>query len=213
MILQSVERDDEHHEEKHRYILNLIKNERIDCVFLGDSITRRWEDNPDEWNRYFGDFSCANFGVGGDTLENLKWRIENGEMDGFTPKLIVLLIGTNNLPENDEGMVSEGILEIVSTIREKQPGTPIILLGLLPRYPDDSRQDYMGMINSVNSVLASRSADDSKLIYKDFGPEFLPLSDEKREEFMPDGLHLNGRGYDKIGPALKALLEQYIRIG
>ena len=135
MILQSVERDDDHHKEKHGYILNLIKAERIDCVFLGDSITRRWEDNRDEWNRYFGEFSCANFGVGGDTLENLKWRIENGELDGFTPKLIVLLIGTNNLPDNNARMVSEGILEIVSIIQNKQPEVPVTLLGLLPATP------------------------------------------------------------------------------
>ena len=69
----------------------------------------------------------------------------------------------------------------------------------------------MSMINSVNGVLASRAAGDSTIVYRDFSPEFLPLSDGMREEFMPDGLHLNGRGYEKIGPALKTILEQHIR--
>ena len=71
-------------------------------ALLGDSITRRWgaTDYPQfipHWYATFRGWNAANFGWGGDKVENILWRIENGEMDGAKPRVIVLMAGTNDV--------------------------------------------------------------------------------------------------------------------
>jgi GDSL-like Lipase/Acylhydrolase family len=90
-------RSDEHFTERHQTFLRLVHEQPIDVLFLGDSITRRWTDSPGEWKRWFGSFRAANFGVGADCVENLLWRTQNGELEGISPRVIVVLIGTNNI--------------------------------------------------------------------------------------------------------------------
>jgi hypothetical protein len=109
MYIEAVMRTDDHHIEKHDKILGMKNEYDIQLVFLGDSLTRRWEDNIDLWNRYFAAYNAANFGVGGDCLENIKWRVLNGELDGIDPKVIIVLAGTNNLDKDSEETIVGGL--------------------------------------------------------------------------------------------------------
>ena len=57
------------------------------------------------WDQYYGKLNAANFGISGDKTQHVLWRIDQGELDGISPKVVVLLIGTNNLlsPDNCAG--------------------------------------------------------------------------------------------------------------
>ena len=127
-------------------------------ISKGDSITRRWGASDDQykdflanWNQNFFGWNAADFGWGGDATQNILWRLNNGELDGVNPKIIVLLAGTNNvgnaIPRNDDDAavadITKGIKAILDICRQKAPGATIILMGITPRndnmalMPDD----------------------------------------------------------------------------
>ncbi|MBN1439042.1 MAG: hypothetical protein JW929_06490 [Anaerolineales bacterium] len=204
--MQPVMRTDEHHFEKHKQFLALRNKQDVRLVFLGDSLTRRWEDNPGLWNKYFAAYHAANFGVGMDCLENIKWRVMNGELDGINPKAVVFLGGTNNLDKDSEEAIVEGIREIVEIVRRKLNRATIVLLGLFPRKPDEKGIDYPAKIDRINRRLDSLYAG-TDVVYRDLGPDLLDEDGAVNETIMPDGLHLNAEGYDFIGPKLRAIIE------
>lgn len=82
--------------------------------------------HTDVWNELFVPMHCLNFGVHRDKIENVLWRIENGELENINPKIVVLHVGTNNY-ENTAEEIAEGVLVLVNTIREKQPEAYIVV--------------------------------------------------------------------------------------
>src|SRR5215475_2744746 len=131
---QPVPRTDHNSVAAHAQLLEKAKKGRIDIYFEGDSITRRWGaiDYPEllaNWKENFFGWNAADFGWGADTIQNILWRLDNGELDGVHPKVIVLLAGTNNVGNrptagSDEAKVEEvtsGIQAIVRVMQEKAP--------------------------------------------------------------------------------------------
>src|ERR1700744_291190 len=99
-------------------LLAKTKQGRIDIYFEGDSITRRWDatDYPqflENWSKNFFGWNAGDFGWGADKVENILWRLENGELDGINPKVIVLLAGTNNLGANPPDDIEKGLEKVV----------------------------------------------------------------------------------------------------
>lgn len=207
--MQAIMRTDEHHSEKHRAILALGGKGDARAIFLGDSLTRRWEDNPELWERYFSPYRPANLGVGSDRLEHIKWRVLNGELDGFTPKAVVMLAGTNNLDSDTEQEIVDGIGEIVAIVQERLPAAKVVLLGLLPRNRSDGRVDYMPKIARINRQLGQRYAS-AAVAFHDLGGDLVNPQGAVDTAIMPDGLHLNAAGYTIIGPRLQAILGNII---
>ncbi|WP_028974211.1 GDSL-type esterase/lipase family protein [Spirochaeta cellobiosiphila] len=206
MTMRAMERSDDHHREKHDYFLGLSQKENFDIVFFGDSLTRRWEDYPDVWNKYWGTKKALNMGVGGDTLENMLWRIENGELQDLNPSLFILLMGTNNLPLQDNDYIIQGIKYVVMSIHSSCPSARILLQGLYPRSKGEEGQDYMSRITIINEQLKLWSRD--PVFYIDPGVNLLNPDATVDYDIMPDGLHLNDKGYDKLAPQLiKAIKE------
>jgi beta-glucosidase len=180
----------------------------VELVFLGDSITQGWADN-DTWKKYYGPRHAANFGIGGDRTQHVLWRLEHGNFDGIKPKLVVLMIGTNNSngADNTAAEIADGIKAIVAQLREKLPDTKVLLLGIFPRgeKPNPQREK-----NAQASELASKIADDKHVFYLDIGPKFLTADGTLTKEVMPDYLHLSPQGYEiwaeAIEPKVKELL-------
>jgi lysophospholipase L1-like esterase len=150
--------------------------------------------------------------VGGDATQNLIWRIENGELDGIDPKVVVLLMGTNNLPTNTAGQISAAIGVIVRAILGKLPSTKVLLLAVLPRGPqrrprdDDGRSAfYQDRIDEVNAALR-RLDDGRRVCFFDFGPVLIGSDGELMLSHVPDGLHLARAGYEAWAEAMKPLL-------
>jgi hypothetical protein len=127
---QPVERTDANSRLAHQQMLKNLKKGRIDLYFVGDSITRRWRatDYPRflaNWNANFHGWNAANFGWGGDTIGNILWRVQNGELDGVHPRVIVVLAGTNNVgrvpaDEDRAADVVKGIKALLDTMRKRR---------------------------------------------------------------------------------------------
>jgi len=209
MKIQPVMRTDEHHQQKHAQILQMGRDRQIDVVFLGDSLTRRWEDNPHLWEQYFAEFNPANFGVGADCLENILWRVLNGEVDGINPKLFLVLAGTNNLCKNTEEEIVDGILQIVKVIRSKCPRSKVVVFGLLPREQDENGRECISRIRKINGKL-EQQAELNEYAYEYFGDALLTNEGEIDKSIMPDGLHLNEEGYKIAGLIIREIIKKHL---
>src|SRR5205823_4872497 len=105
----------------------------IGVLFLGDSITEGWIKAPHIWQHYYESRQPANFGIGGDRTEHVVWRIENGELDGIHPKVVVLMLGTNNSGSNTAEEIAAADKKIVGMIRAKVPEAKVLVLAIFPR--------------------------------------------------------------------------------
>jgi beta-glucosidase len=200
----------------HESFLARGKQGPIDLLFLGDSITEFWNTRGKAvWAKYYGDKNAANFGISGDRTEHVLWRIDNGELDGIHPKVLVLMIGTNNTGVNTAEKIAAADEKIVSEIRAKLPDTKILLLGIFPRGPRKSGgkvedwQMKMTEIRYVNGELAK--LDDGKTIrYMDIGDKFL-VNGQVPAEIMPDYLHPNAKGYEIWAAAIQPALDEMMK--
>jgi lysophospholipase L1-like esterase len=121
---------------RHEDKLAELHRRKVELVFLGDSITQDWElpaFHP-VWEHYYGDRQAINLGFKGDTTASVLWRIDHGEVAGIDPKVVVLLIGANNMGRPHWGAVDtvEGIAAILSQLRGRLPHTKLLLLSVLP---------------------------------------------------------------------------------
>jgi lysophospholipase L1-like esterase len=198
----------------HQRLLELARKGHADIYFEGDSITRRWAatDYPEllaNWNQNFSGWNAEDFGWGGDRTQNILWRLNNGELDGVNPKIIVLLAGTNNIGETipPEGVdakvadVSHGIDAILRVMRNKAPDAVIILTAIFPR---NDNLTAMPVINKINGVL-STFAEGGKI-------RFLDINDKLLGEGMlnPDKLHPTVKAYQIWADALKPIFSELL---
>ncbi len=192
----------------HRSFLDRAKQgdkEPVDLLFLGDSITQGWNDNA-VWKRFYGPRKAANFGIGGDRTQHVLWRIQNGELEGIAPKVVVLMIGTNNVSSGSADEIAQGFTAIVKAIRENGcPRTKILLLGVFPRgeKPNPGREK----LAAVNAKIANL-ADGSNVWFLDIGKSFLNEDGTISRQIMPDFLHLSTRGYRIWADAMEPTLWQ-----
>src|SRR5262245_29115102 len=215
-----VARTDQNSLTAHAQLLNKTKAGRIAIYFEGDSITRRWgaTDYPEllaNWNRNFFGWNAANFGWGADTIQNILWRLNNGELDGVHPKVIVLLAGTNNVGRTmpaggDEAKVADitrGLKAILDLMRTKAPDATIVLTAIFPR---NDNMAVMSTINKINSHI-SRFADGRKIRYLNINAK-LADSDGKLFDGMmnQDTLHPAIQGYQVWADALKPIFTELL---
>jgi lysophospholipase L1-like esterase len=195
-----VPRTDQNSLTAHEELLEKAKKGRIDVYFVGDSITRRWGalDYPDllaNWKANFFGWNAANFGWGADRIQNILWRLENGELDGVRPKIIVVLAGTNNVgsqPGGDEKVadITRGLKTLVDTCQRKAPQATIVLTAIFPR---NDNMAVIAEIERINEYLASL-ADGGKI-------RFVNVNDKLTDK---DGRFLDGMSADQLHPTLKA---------
>jgi len=197
---------------KHESFLKRGKEGPIGLLFLGDSITAGWGGAKEVWESHYGAHQPANFGIGGDRTQHVLWRIANGELDGITPKVVVLMIGTNNIGDSPEN-ITKGDMKIISEIHAKLPATRLLLLGIFPRGADPKQAGVMGMrakIAAVNAELAKLD-DGAKTRYLDLGPKFLDADGVLARDIMPDALHPNAKGYQIWADAMQPLLDEMLK--
>jgi lysophospholipase L1-like esterase len=187
---------------RHKSFVEIAKKGDVGVLFLGDSITDAWRggDAKPTWDKYFTPLKAANFGIGGDRTEHVLWRIQHDELKGINPKVIVLMIGTNNSGSNSVEQIASGVTAIVKDLRTRSPESKVLLLGIFPRSrkAEDSIRDKLAKINEIIAKL-----DDGKNVrYLDIGKKFLEPDGSLTKEIMPDALHLSARGYEIWGDAI-----------
>lgn len=191
----------------HAKYVQQTQSMKIDLCFLGDSITAMWPGNL--FSKYYGKYKVVNFGVGGDRTENVLWRLENGELKGQSPKVVVLMIGTNNLGFNTVEEVALGVETVVKNLQGKFPKTKILLLGILPKLGNaqEPTEKMLVKIEKVNAITSK--LDDGKMIrYLDFGPKFLDNDKKIQGGILADGVHLTGKGYEIWATSMNPLLTE-----
>lgn len=194
----------------HERFVKIAQEGTAQLVFLGDSITAGWGSKKEIWDKAFGAYKPANFGIGGDRTQHVLWRITHGELDGIKPKAVVLMIGTNNSGSDPAEGIAKGVTAIVETIRAKQPQAKILLLAVFPRGEKPSPNLGREKLAKVNEIIAK--LDDGKNIhFLDIGAKFLQPDGSISKEIMPDFLHLSAAGYqiwaDAISPKLAELMK------
>jgi lysophospholipase L1-like esterase len=184
----------------------------IGVLFLGDSITAGW--NKAIWTERYSNLQPANFGISGDRTEHVLWRIENGELDGISPKVVVLMIGTNN-SGNSAPNITAGVTAIVKQINQKLPNSKLLLLGIFPRglnaktadgKPDPTR----AKLAQINAELAKLD-DGKKNFFLDITDKFLDEKGTLSKDIMPDGLHPNAKGYQIWADAMQPKLDELLK--
>jgi lysophospholipase L1-like esterase len=203
----------------HQQRLASLKNGRIDVYFVGDSITRRWRatDYPQflaNWNDNFLGWNAANFGWGADTIQNILWRLQHGELEGVHPRVVVLLAGTNNLgnsPATDASVadITRGIKALLATIRGRAPEATIILMGILTRNDGPEPMAVMRSINRINEQIA-RLADGKSIRYLNINDKLADRDGKLLDGMTTDGLHPSLKGYQIWADALKPLLTELL---
>ena len=202
---------------RHEGFVAEAKRGGIDLLFMGDSITDFWRNRGSNvWNHYYAPRHAANFGISGDRTQHVLWRMDNGELDGIKPKVVVLMIGTNNTgKERDKKTIRntvpetiEGVQAVVTDLRKRLPGSKILLLGIFPRGAtiDDPQRAQVALINTVIAKM-----DDGKMVkYLDIGPAFLDNDGNLPKSIMPDSLHPNEHGFqiwaDAMNPTLGKMM-------
>jgi lysophospholipase L1-like esterase len=188
----------------------LMKTGGTQLVFVGDSITDGWRADPQRevFEDYFGQYRPYNIGISADETQHVLWRVEHGELDGIAPKLVVLMIGTNNIGNNNKmspDETAQGITTLVTSIRHKLPESKILLLGIFPRgnRPDDPLRAQINQTNALISKL-----DDGRYVkYLDIGARFLEADGSLPGTIMPDYLHPNIRGYEIWAEAIGSTVD------
>lgn len=182
---------------------------QIDLVYLGDSITHNWESKgANVWKEFYGNRKAINLGYSGDRTENVLWRLDNGEADGYTPKIVVLMIGTNNVGHRraTPRQTIEGIRAILEKLGQKWPETKVLLLPVFPRGADenDSLRKAVNEINAGAPVLA----DGKRVIFCDFNDKLLTPEKVLTREMMPDLLHPAKGGYVIWAQAVEPFIKE-----
>ena len=184
-----------------------------EIVFIGDSITQGWEkDGREVWQSHYAQHHALDLGFGGDRTENVLWRLQHGEIDGIAPKVVVLMVGTNNTGHRaeDPQTTAAGIQRLLQEIRQRLPKTKVLLLGIFPR--GEKPDDFLRGINErVNKIIAGY-ADGSTVHFLTINDALLNRDGTLDKDIMPDLLHPNAKGYAiwqrAMDPTLQRLLKQ-----
>jgi lysophospholipase L1-like esterase len=188
----------------HENNLKRAKEGGVEVLFLGDSITQGWGSaGKEHWEKNFAPLHAANFGIGGDKTGNVLWRIDHGEVDGISPKLVVLMIGVNNVwsGKNSGEEIAGGIRAIVDKLRAKLPQTKVLVLGVLPI---GDKGDDLGRfrVKEINDH-AAKLDDGTMVRFFDVGPMLLQKNGKLLEgAYAPDNLHLTAKGYELLAKEL-----------
>jgi len=178
-----------------------------DVLLVGDSITIQWGDS---WQRHFPTRKAINIGIGGDKTQNVLWRLDHGGVDGLEPRVIMLMIGNNNMfftPETGTEAAALGIKACVTNLREKFPTAPLIVTKILPSaapgvpfYEDTKKTNA--------AVDALNLSADPQVQVLDLWQDFVNSDGTiKPELYTADKIHLSPQGYAVWAAKLQPLIE------
>ena len=221
---QPVARTDANSRLAHTQLLEKARRGGIDVYFEGDSITRRWGTSDaayraffDHWTRSFFGWNAANFGWGGDTVQNILWRLTEGELDGVRPKVIVVMAGTNNvggMPRQGVDVavvenVASGMRAVLALMQRKAPDATVILMGVTPRLDSAGGPSIMPTIDAINERYEG-FAEGTRIRYVNINAPLARADGAPREGVTVDGLHLSLAGYQVWADALKPIFTELL---
>gem|GEM_PF-1133978 len=175
---------------------------QCDVIFIGDSITQGWK--GDVWGKYYSGRHALNYGVAGDTTQNVLYRLNFDGLKALKPKVAVILIGTNNTGINSPTEIAAGVKAVIDKTLSLFPGCKIILLDILPT----ARKTKT--VVEANELIAKLS--DEKTVFRlNLGEKMIQEGDSWKG-LGKDRLHLTEEGYriwaETMEPLLARLLDE-----
>lgn len=183
----------------------------VDLLFIGDSITHGWESGGKAvWDEFYAGRRPFNIGFSGDRTEQVLWRFQHGEIDGFTPKVAVVMIGTNNTGHRQDKAedTSAGVAAILAELKQRSPTTKVLLLAVFPR--GATAKDPLRQLNDRINILLKQLADDERVFFLNINSVFLKKDGTLPKAVMPDLLHPNPAGYRLWARAMEPTLRQLL---
>jgi len=188
--------------------LDRTKGQHYDLLFDGDSITDFWQGaGKDVWMAHYGSLKTFDFGISADKVENLLWRLQQGQVDGIDPKLVVLMIGTNNAGRDSVDQIAQGVSAVTAEYLKRCPNAHLLLLGIFPRSPL-ATDPIRAKLAAVNQKIASLESD--RVTFLDIGAKFLQPDGTLTKEIMPDFLHPSAKGYEIWADAIQPIVDKYV---
>lgn len=189
--------------ERHESFNARVAQGNVDLLLIGDSITHGWEaEGKEVWAEHYAPRNAVNLGIGGDRTQHVLWRLDNGNVAGISPKLAVLMIGTNNSGSNTSREIADGVEAIVKSLREKLPETKLLVLAIFPRGADND--DARRRTNEGANELIAKLADGEMVHYLDINAAFLDDDGTLPKDVMDDLLHPTAKGYQIWAEAMEA---------
>ena len=181
----------------------------VDILFLGDSITKGWSGAGKEvWEQNYAPLKALNVGIGGDTTRQTLWRLDHKAMEGIQPRVVVLMIGVNNIFTNtgtDEEIV-RGIEATVKKIQALSPSSKVLLLGVLPV----GNEAQAARIRSINAMAAKLAG--PGVTFLDMGAQFSDTAGKVDTTlYTPDLVHLAAPGYSRWSETMRPALEEVLK--
>ncbi len=176
-------------------------------VFLGDSITEAWEtDGAATWARHYAPLGAVELGIGGDQTQHVLWRLREGHLDGLNPRVLVLMIGTNNTGGGMQSPqdIRDGVAAILAEVHARMPDTRVLLLAIFPR--GRTASDPARLNNEAANVLLAALCDGDRVRWLDIGAAFTETDGALAADVMPDALHLSAAGYERWAAAMAPAL-------
>jgi beta-glucosidase len=202
--------------QRHEGFVEIAKKGGVDLLFIGDSITDFWRNRGSNvWAKYYAPRNAANFGISGDRTQHVLWRLENGELEGIKPKVVVLMIGTNNTGKERNGEqirntppeVVEGVTAVVRKLRDALSETRILLLAIFPRA--DGGAEQQAQVDAINKEII-KLGEDRMVTFLDIGRHFVESDGALSREAMPDRLHPGEKGYEIWAKAMETTLVEML---
>ena len=190
----------------HYQLCAQARTNRIDLLFVGDSITAGWGSTGKAvWEKQLMRYHPGNFGISGQGTQDVLWRLSHGELEGTHPKAVVLILGSNdiNWPAAD---IVAGVKEVVRQLRARFPTSHLLLGGILPRGEQPNTPERLKILEA-NAQLAKLD-DGRHTHYFNFGDKLLLPDGRLPKEIAPDFLHPSERGYEFWVEAIQPVLDQ-----
>jgi lysophospholipase L1-like esterase len=178
-------------------------------VFVGDSITQGWETTGKAAWRQFEDLGAVNLGVSGDRTEHVLWRLQQAPIARLQPKVIVLLIGTNNLghASSNAEQTLDGVLAVLKELRAQAPNARILVTEIFPR--GERINAMRGDILQVNQAVRGQIDDNTRCL--PVGDRWVRADGTIGKDTMPDFLHLSPAAYEQWAKALQPEIEAALK--
>lgn len=201
--------------ERHDGFVETARTGNFDILFAGDSITDWWQQTAaqgggaDVQKKYFSDLKIANSAVAGDTTQGVLWGLQNGEGQGHKPKVVMLMIGTNNNSQgNSAAEIAEGVGAVIYELRKDFPDAKILLLAIFPRGAGPA--DASRMLNDDANKIIARLDDGKHVFFRNINDKFLDAQG-RLVGFRNDNVHPNPQGYETWANAVGDTLRDWAR--
>jgi len=190
-----VPREDQRWKGRHAAMNKRAAQGNVDLLMIGDSITQGWEGSGKKvWAEYYAKRNAINLGISGDRTEHVLWRLQNGNIENLSPKLAVLMIGTNNARSNTSEEIALGVQKIVELLRRELPEMKVLVLAIFPR--GETVTDKLRLVNQGANERIEQLADGKMIHYLNIEQSFLEEDGTLPKEIMSDFLHPGKPGYD-----------------